>query len=77
VSVLVASVAIGLVLGWAAVPRLAAPPYVWLLHMAGAATTILIAGYASPLLSSYAFAGAATSFALRAMMLAALYQRKV
>lgn len=76
-SVLVASATIGLVLGWATVPRLAALQHIWLLRMIGVVATIFIAGLVSPMLSNFAFAGAATGFALRALMMAALYQRRV
>jgi hypothetical protein len=77
VSIQIASALVGLVLGWSAVPRLRAPAHIWLLHIIGLIAVVALAGQLSPLISDFACAGAATGFALRALMCAALYQRRV
>ncbi len=71
-SVLIASIAIGLVLGWAAVPRPSAGQLVWLAAFAIVSAALFAASLLSPLVMPPALGAAGIAFALRAIWLGSL-----
>jgi hypothetical protein len=68
--------AIGMLLGWALIPRPIAPVHIWLVHFAGLIAAILIATYITLANAGFAFIGAAVGASLRVLMLGALFQRR-
>jgi hypothetical protein len=77
VSVLIASISIGVVLGWAAVPRPSAAHGYWLGAFAGVSLALFGASRISPLLLSPALGAAGVAFALRALWIGSLKTRSL
>ena len=75
-SVLFASIGIGLVLGWAGAPRPLAEPFVWSLGLVVITLTVLLADWISPARATPALASAAVGWSLHSFWLGALSARR-
>ena len=71
-SVLFASIGIGLVLGWAGAPRPLAEWHIWLLGLAAVAFAILLLANLSPAFAGPTIAGAAVGWSVHTLWLGAL-----
>ena len=75
-SVLFASIGIGLVLGWAGAPRPLAEWHIWLLGLAVIWLLVMLIVRVSPALAKPTLAGAALGWSLHSLWLGALSLRR-
>ena len=71
-SVLFASIGIGLVLGWAGAPRPLAMPLIWLFGLAAVWLIVMLTAWASPALAGPTLSGAAVGWSVHTLWLGAL-----